>query len=65
MSVPNNTLMTQYGGAEFSITHTGKDTVTIFFREYARGGSVWTVLDKADARAMAEMLSRAAKEEKK
>lgn len=61
--IPNSTHMTQYGGAEFSITHVSKDTVTIYFREYARGGSVWAVLSKEDARAMAKMLSQAARED--
>jgi len=55
-------MITRNGGAAFSITHVDKRTVTVHFREHLTGGTVWTVLSKADARAIADVLKQAAEE---
>jgi len=60
--IPNRAMVTQYGGAVFTITHVDKKTVTVHFREHLTGGTVWTVLSKADARAIADVLKQAAEE---
>ena len=60
--IPNRSMITRNGGAAFSITHVDKMTVTVHFREHLTGGTVWTVLSKADARAIADVLKQAAEE---